>query len=140
MARLCARPARYPCPLPPLAGSPMAEPRFPDPAAPAAAPALAAPGLGQRVALPGRAPGLPDDVAVTIHRGESVAVVGPSGSGKSTLLSLLAGLDAPTSGTVDVDGAPLSALDEDGRARVRAEKVGFVFQNFQLLPSLTALE
>ena len=118
----------------------MAEPRFPDPAAPAAAPALAARGLGKRVALPGGELVILDDVAVTIHRGESVAVVGPSGSGKSTLLSLLAGLDAPTSGTVDVDGAPLSALDEDGRARVRAEKVGFVFQNFQLLPSLTALE
>src|SRR5690606_28510178 len=101
-------------PLPPLAGSPMAEPRFPDPAAPAAAPALAARGLGKRVALPGGELVILDDVAVTIHRGESVAVVGPSGSGKSTLLSLLAGLDAPTSGTVDVDGAPLSALDEGG--------------------------
>jgi putative ABC transport system ATP-binding protein len=69
-----------------------------------------------------------------------VAIVGASGSGKSTLLALMAGLDSPSSGRVALDGAPLSSLDEDGRAKVRGEKVGFVFQSFQLLPSLTALE
>nr|WP_310061171.1 ABC transporter ATP-binding protein [Lysobacter niastensis] len=81
-----------------------------------------------------------DDVAFSIATGDSVAIVGASGSGKSTLLSLLAGLDTPSDGRVLLDGQPLSTLDEDGRARVRGEKVGFVFQNFQLLPSLTALE
>ena len=105
-----------------------------------AAPALTAEGLGKRVRLPGGELVILDGVGFGVARGESVAVVGPSGSGKSTLLSLLAGLDTPTSGTVAVDGAALSMLDEDGRARVRADKVGFVFQNFQLLPSLTALE
>ena len=103
-------------------------------------PALSASDLGKRVALPGGELVILDGVGFAIARGESVAVVGPSGSGKSTLLSLLAGLDTPTRGTVAIDGAPLSTLDEDGRARVRADKVGFVFQNFQLLPSLTALE
>jgi putative ABC transport system ATP-binding protein len=69
-----------------------------------------------------------------------VAVVGASGSGKSTLLSLLAGLDLPSTGEVTLDGVALSGLDEDGRARLRGAKVGFVFQSFQLLPALTALE
>lgn len=69
-----------------------------------------------------------------------VAIVGPSGSGKTTLLGLLAGLDEPTVGTVEIDGQDLSRLTEDGRARFRAEKVGFVFQTFHLLPTLTALE
>lgn len=72
--------------------------------------------------------------------GESVAVVGPSGAGKSTLLALLAGLDLPTSGHVVLNGTNLSELDEDGRARVRADNVGFVFQSFHLVPSLNALE
>ncbi len=109
-------------------------------AAPAIATALAARSLGKRVKLPDGELVILDGVGFSVERGESVAVVGPSGSGKSTLLSLLAGLDVPSSGTVTIDGAPLSTLDEDGRARVRAARVGFVFQNFQLLPSLTALE
>ena len=76
----------------------------------------------------------------SVAAGETVAIVGPSGSGKSTLLSVLAGLDTPTCGTVKIDGTDLFALDEDGRAVLRGEKLGFVFQNFQLLPHLTALE
>ena len=78
------------------------------------------------------------DLAVT--HGEAVAVVGASGSGKSTLLAILAGLDTATAGTVALDGVELGALDEDARARLRAMNVGFVFQSFQLLPALTALE
>jgi putative ABC transport system ATP-binding protein len=78
------------------------------------------------------------DLAVT--RGEAVAVVGASGSGKSTLLALLAGLDTPTSGTVELEGQDIFAMDEDMRAELRGRAVGFVFQSFQLLPSLTALE
>jgi len=80
------------------------------------------------------------DVSFVIPDGARVAIVGPSGSGKTTLLGLLAGLDTPTSGTVLLDGMDLSALDEDARARVRGEKVGFVFQSFQLIPSLSAQE
>ena len=108
--------------------------------APAAVPALRVRDLGKRVALPSGDLTILDGVGFTIARGEVVAVVGASGSGKSTLLSLLAGLDTPSSGRVDLDGEAISTLDEDGRARVRGDKVGFVFQNFQLLPSLTALE
>ncbi|MBY4597184.1 ABC transporter ATP-binding protein [bacterium BD-1] len=96
--------------------------------------------LGKRVPLPSGDLTILDGVGFTIPRGEAVAIVGASGSGKSTLLSLLAGLDVPSEGEVRLDGEPLSRLDEDGRARVRGEKVGFVFQSFQLLPSLTALE
>lgn len=113
------------------------------PAAAAAAPAppaLAVEGLGKRVKLPGSELTILDGVDFRIAAGERIAVVGASGSGKSTLLALMAGLDTPTSGRVLLDGAPLSSLDEDGRAKVRGEKVGFVFQSFQLLPSLTALE
>ena len=110
-------------------------------AIPSAAPtALSASGLGKRVMLPAGELVILDGVGFEVAAGDSVAIVGASGSGKSTLLSLLAGLDTPSSGEVRVDGAPLSALDEDGRAKVRGDKVGFVFQNFQLLPSLTALE
>ena len=102
--------------------------------------ALRADALGKSVPLPSGDLVILRDVAFAIAPGETVAVVGASGSGKSTLLSLLAGLDVPSSGRVLLDDQPLSTLDEDGRARVRGEKVGFVFQNFQLLPSLTALE
>lgn len=79
-------------------------------------------------------------VDLIIKRGESVAIVGESGSGKSTLLSLLAGLDTPSTGSVEIDGRDLNRLNEDGRALLRNELVGFVFQSFQLLPGLTALE
>ncbi|WP_371322590.1 ATP-binding cassette domain-containing protein [Dechloromonas sp. ZY10] len=80
------------------------------------------------------------DIAFSVMPGECVAMVGASGSGKSTLLGLLAGLDLPTAGEVFLDGVGLSALDEDARARLRARLLGFVFQSFQLLPALTALE
>lgn len=80
------------------------------------------------------------DVNFCITAGASLAVVGVSGSGKSTLLGLLAGLDLPTNGSVFLDGTDLNSLDEDGRARLRNHRVGFVFQSFQLLPGLTALE
>src|SRR5690606_13599691 len=81
-----------------------------------------------------------DDLSLQLGRGDSLAIIGRSGSGKSTLLGLLAGLDQPSSGEVLLAGHALSRLDEDQRARVRAEHVGFVFQSFQLLDSLTALE
>jgi putative ABC transport system ATP-binding protein len=81
-----------------------------------------------------------DDVTLGVPRGDTAAIVGPSGAGKSTLLALLAGLDEPTSGRVFLNGAELTALDEDGRASLRNREVGFVFQSFHLLPSLTAVE
>jgi len=80
------------------------------------------------------------DISFRVDEGQVLAVVGPSGSGKTTLLGLLAGLDLPTEGTVRVDGTDLASLDENGRARLRREKVGFVFQSFQLIPTLTAVE
>ena len=80
------------------------------------------------------------DVSFVIPDGARVAIGGPSGSGKTTLLGLLAGLDTPSAGTVVLDGADIGRLDEDARAKVRGEKVGFVFQSFQLIPSLSALE
>ncbi|MDE3128294.1 MAG: ABC transporter ATP-binding protein [Gemmatimonadota bacterium] len=80
------------------------------------------------------------DVSFSIPQGAFVAVVGPSGSGKTTLLGLLAGLDTPSRGTVLLDDADLGAMDEDARARLRGAKVGFVFQSFQLIPTLTAIE
>lgn len=79
-------------------------------------------------------------VSLEINRGESVAIVGRSGSGKTTLLGLLAGLDTPSDGVVELDGAEISKLSEDERAKLRASRVGFVFQSFQLLPALSALE
>jgi putative ABC transport system ATP-binding protein len=80
------------------------------------------------------------DVDFTVQAGETLAVVGASGSGKSTLLGLLAGLDTPSEGTVKIDGEDIFSLDEDGRAQLRQAKLGFVFQSFQLLAHLTALE
>jgi putative ABC transport system ATP-binding protein len=80
------------------------------------------------------------EINLTIMAGESVAITGASGSGKSTLLGILAGLDVPTSGQVSLNGNELTTLDEEGRAKVRADNVGFIFQSFQLLPGLTALE
>ena len=81
-----------------------------------------------------------DDVSFALENGEACAIVGASGSGKSTLLGLLAGLDMPTRGRVLLDGVDLGTLDEDGRARLRAGRVGFIFQSFQLLAGLSALE
>ena len=80
------------------------------------------------------------DISLAVAARESIAIVGASGAGKSTLLALLAGLDQPTSGEVWLAGSNLSLLDEDGRARLRAQRVGFVFQSFHLVPSLTAVE
>ena len=81
-----------------------------------------------------------NDITFTLERGGFLAIVGPSGSGKTTLLGLLAGLDRPASGRVELDGQDLGKLSEDERARLRAAKVGFVFQSFQLIPTLTARE
>lgn len=81
-----------------------------------------------------------DKISLSLASGESLAIVGPSGSGKSTLLGILAGLDLPSSGAVNLNGEDITAMDEEGRAAVRAQHVGFVFQSFHLLPGLTALE
>ena len=96
--------------------------------------------VGKQVSSPEGTLAILSDVSLAIGRGESVAIMGASGAGKSTLLALLAGLDEPTAGIVSLAGSDLTALDEDGRAAVRARHVGFVFQSFHLLPSLTALE
>lgn len=101
---------------------------------------LEAIGLTQEVSSPEGKLTILDDVNLRLAAGETVAIVGASGAGKSTLLGLLAGLDTPTRGSVQLAGEPLSALDEDGRAAVRAARVGFVFQSFHLVPALTALE
>ena len=96
--------------------------------------------LGKSVASGDSALTILHDISFQVRQGESVAIVGASGSGKSTLLGLLAGLDAPTSGAVRLDGQNLADLDEDGRAALRGRLLGFVFQSFQLLPALSALE
>jgi len=96
--------------------------------------------LGKRVTTTEGSLTLLDDINFNLSRGTSVAILGASGSGKTTLLGVLAGLDTPTSGQVIIDGQDLGALDEDGRALLRANTVGFVFQSFQLLNGLTALE
>lgn len=101
---------------------------------------IVAAGLEKKVTLPEGELTLLEEIDLNIFSGEAVAVVGASGAGKSTLLSLLAGMDTPTSGRVYLDGMEISALDEDGRARLRAARVGFVFQAFHLLPNMTALE
>ena len=103
-------------------------------------PVLKAQGLTRKVSSPEGELTILDRADLEIAAGESVAILGPSGAGKSTLLSLLAGLDLPSAGQVWVNGEELTALDEDGRAAVRASQVGFVFQSFHLVPSLTALE
>src|SRR3954471_4636831 len=100
---------------------------------------LAARGIGKTVKSGDSDLVILRDIDLEITRGEAVAVVGASGSGKSTLLALLAGLDSPTSGTVELDGVDMAALDEDARATLRGSKIGFVFQSFQLLPGYTAL-
>ncbi len=101
---------------------------------------LAAHEISKQVSSPEGTLTILDDVSFEVSAGDSVAIVGPSGAGKSTLLALLAGLDLPSRGHVTLNEANLSDLDEDGRARVRAESVGFVFQSFHLVPSLNALE
>ncbi len=101
---------------------------------------LSASRLGKQVSSPEGTLTILDDINLEISAGESVALVGPSGAGKTTLLALLAGLDHPTTGGVRLCGEDLGKLDEDGRALVRGRNVGFVFQSFHLVPSLTALE
>jgi len=103
-------------------------------------PIVEAVGLVKQVAADDRTLKIVDDISLSVFPGESVAIVGVSGSGKSTLLGLLAGLDTPSAGRVALDGEDITALDEDGRAAVRARVLGFVFQSFQLLPALTAVE
>lgn len=96
--------------------------------------------LGKQVSSPEGILTILDNINLSIKQGESLAVIGVSGSGKSTLLGLLAGLDMPTSGRVILNGIDLNQLNEDGRAKIRNQSVGFVFQSFHLLPGLTALE
>jgi putative ABC transport system ATP-binding protein len=96
--------------------------------------------LGKVVRLPASELRILQDVSFQINQGTTLAIVGASGSGKSTLLSLMAGLDTPSEGHVEILDVNLSSLDEDGRAKLRGDKVGFVFQSFQLLPALTAIE
>ncbi len=101
---------------------------------------LAARGIGKTVKSGNSDLVILRDIELEITRGEALAVAGASGSGKSTLLAILAGLDTPTAGTVEVDGVDLFSMDEDRRAELRGRSIGFVFQSFQLLPALTALE
>lgn len=103
-------------------------------------PVIEVEGLEKEVASGDGVLGILHEISFSVAEAEAVAVVGASGSGKSTLLGLLAGLDLPTRGKVRLAGQDLSALDEDGRAALRGRMLGFVFQSFQLLPALTALE
>ncbi|HRQ66838.1 MAG TPA: ATP-binding cassette domain-containing protein [Xanthomonadaceae bacterium] len=105
-----------------------------------AAPLIAASGVGKRVIGPDGEIRILDRIDLAVFPGESVAIVGASGSGKTTLLGLLAGLDLPTAGAVTMAGETLSTLDEEARAALRARHVGFVFQSFHLLPTLSAEE
>ncbi|WP_234409811.1 ABC transporter ATP-binding protein [Polynucleobacter acidiphobus] len=104
------------------------------------APVLQAKGVGKTVQTSDGPLAILQDINFTIRSGESVAIVGASGSGKSTLLGLMAGLDLPTSGSIELMAQDLGRLDEDGRAKLRGQFVGFVFQSFQLVPHLNALE
>ncbi|WP_338762184.1 ABC transporter ATP-binding protein [Massilia sp. METH4] len=106
----------------------------------AGATAIAVTGLSKRVADASGELTILHSVDFTVQKGQTLAIVGASGSGKSTLLGLLAGLDTPSEGKVLIDGVDIFALDEDGRAALRKAKLGFVFQSFQLLPHLTAVE
>jgi putative ABC transport system ATP-binding protein len=101
---------------------------------------LEAKNVSKTVASPDGALTILADVSVTVRTGETLAIVGASGAGKSTLLALLAGLDTPSTGRVLIAGIDLTELDEDGRAAIRGKHVGFVFQSFHLIPSLTAIE
>ena len=101
---------------------------------------LEAKNVSKTVASPGGSLTILADVSLSVRTGESLAIVGASGAGKSTLLALLAGLDSPSTGRVLIAGIDLTQLDEDGRAAIRGKHVGFVFQSFHLIPSLTAIE
>lgn len=107
---------------------------------PDSTPILHARALNKQVTSGERPLTILSELDLTVFRGETLAILGTSGAGKSTLLGLLAGLDSPSGGELNLFGESLTDLDEDGRARLRAGRVGFVFQNFQLLPTLTALE
>ena len=97
-------------------------------------------GLSMRLTSGGRAVDVLSDVSLEVPAGQFLAIAGPSGSGKSTLLGLIAGLDQPTAGTIEVAGVSITALDEDALARFRRDHVGYVFQSFHLIPTLTAEE
>ena len=103
-------------------------------------PIIVVKGLGKSVRLGQESLTILEGIDLQVNSGETVALVGASGSGKSTLLGLLAGLDLPSQGDIEILGKSLGELDEEGRARLRAEQIGFVFQSFLLLPTMTALE